>query len=75
MNITKELWNKRLIILALIISTLPFAYLLFDNKVLPDFWYRLGNVSGFIGGVLILWQFILGIKEVSRRITSDTDGH
>ena len=71
MNITKELWNKRLIILALIISTLPFAYLLFDNKVLPDFWYRLGNVSGFIGGVLILWQFILGIKEVSRRITSD----
>jgi predicted ferric reductase len=73
MSLAKENFYKNLILAFILISVLPLIILLFDNSVIDGFWYRFGNVSGYIGGVLMLWQFFLGIRGVVRNITSDYD--
>lgn len=74
-------FDRKIIIGLILATTLPFL-LLFSNlsKVLPItdwsfFWAKFifiaGSVSGFIGGVLMIWSVILGIKPIINLITPD----
>jgi predicted ferric reductase len=73
MTIAKEELNKKLILALYIFSILPFIYLLIADQSIPSFWYRLANISGYIGGVALIWQFVLGNRGVSKYLTSDYD--
>lgn len=73
MNLSNENFNKKIVILGIFISILPFLFLLFLESVLPNNLYRMANVFGYIGGVLMLWQFALGIRRVAVNLTSDYD--
>ncbi|MEI6533657.1 MAG: ferric reductase-like transmembrane domain-containing protein [Candidatus Roizmanbacteria bacterium] len=55
-------------------SILPFLWLLTQNQVLGDITYTMGNVAGFIGASLLLWQFILGIRQITRKWNVDYSG-
>ena len=57
------------IVFIIVLSLLPFLYLFTQIQVVGSFTYAFGNITGFIGAVLLFWEFILGIKEIARRIT------
>ncbi len=73
MTIAKEELNKKLAIAIYIISILPFLYLLVSDTTIDSFWYRFANISGYIGALVIIWQFIFGNRVISKYITSDYD--
>jgi len=57
------------ILSAIVISLAPFLYLFSQTQIVGNFTYAFANIAGFIGAVFLLWEFILGIKEIARRIT------
>lgn len=69
--------NKRLILGALILITAIIPIILgFDfitkKYFYPDeIYYVLGSIAGLAAFVLLFWQYILGIREVSRVFTKD----
>lgn len=56
--------------IAILVSILPFLYLFTQIKVVGNFTYAFGNIAGFIGAVFLLWEFILGIKVLAKKIFS-----
>ncbi len=54
--------------IAIIATVLPFFYLFTQQQVVGNFTYAFANIAGFIGGAILLWEFILGIKEISTRL-------
>ena len=73
MTIAKEELNKRLALVFYFLSILPFLYLLIFDTSITSFWYRLANLTGYIGGVALIWQFIFGNRGISKYVTSDYD--
>jgi len=57
------------ILFSIIVTLLPFVYLFTQGHILGNFTYSFANISGFIGGVLLLWEFVLGIREFANKIT------
>jgi len=55
------------IILAIVISLLPFLYLFTQEHVLGNFTFAFANIAGFIGAVLLMWEFVLGIRELVKK--------
>lgn len=64
--------DEKLIYAAIILSLLPFLFL-FPQKALVnnDLIYLIGNISGYIGAVLLLWGFVLGNRTITRLINPD----
>ncbi|MFH0772808.1 MAG: ferric reductase-like transmembrane domain-containing protein [bacterium] len=56
------------IVLAIVVSILPFLYLFTQIQVVGNFTYAFGNIAGFIGATFLLWEFILGIRELAKKI-------
>jgi len=73
MNLEKSYLIKKLFYLVLIISILPFLYLFLDNSVYESYLSKTANITGFIGAVLVIWQFFLGIRGVVKRFNPDYD--
>ena len=73
MTIAKEELNKKLAIAFYIISIIPFLYLLVTDRTIDSFWFRLANISGYIGALVLIWQFVFGNRGVSKYVTSDYD--
>jgi DMSO/TMAO reductase YedYZ heme-binding membrane subunit len=57
-----------LIIFCIFLTITPFLALFSQVSMVGNFTYAFGNISGFIGAVLLLWEFILGIKEITKKI-------
>ena len=57
--------------LAIIVSLLPFLWLFTQMDLLGGPLHATGNIAGLIAGVLMLWQFVLGIRFISSRMTED----
>jgi hypothetical protein len=45
---------------AIFISLVPFLWLFTQTERMGGFLYGFANIAGFLGAVLMLWQFILG---------------
>lgn len=73
MNISKSEFRKNIFYLSLVLSVLPFLFFFFIDVEGLDFIQKLANLSGFIGAVFLIWQFALGVRAFSKRITSDYD--
>jgi hypothetical protein len=56
------------IVFLIVISLLPFLYLFTQMRIVGNFTYAFGNIAGLIGAVLLLWEFILGIKEIAKKM-------
>ena len=54
----------------ILISTLPFLYLFSQIHIVGNFTYAFANITGFIGAVLLLWEFVLGTKGLAQKITT-----
>lgn len=73
MDIKSSQLRKNILILSLLISVLPFVIFFFIDVGVENFWLKSANLFGFIGTVLIIWQFVLGIRGFIKRITPDYD--
>ena len=73
MNLKRRVLNKQILYIIFVISLLPVLYLFFDNNSVKSFWYKIANITGYLGGVILFWQFFLGIRGVVKRFTSDYD--
>jgi 3-phenylpropionate/trans-cinnamate dioxygenase ferredoxin reductase subunit len=63
---------KYSIIAAIILSLLPLLFLLVRNpQALGSTTQTLANIIGLSAGILFIWQFILGLRFVSRKFTPD----
>jgi len=56
------------IISIIVVSLLPFLYLFTQINIVGNFTYAFANIAGFIGAVLLFWEFLLGIKPFVQRI-------
>jgi len=56
------------IVFAIVVSVLPFLYLFTQIQVVGSFTYAFGNIAGFVGATFLLWEFILGIKVLAKKI-------
>jgi predicted ferric reductase len=81
LQIMQNRLDRKIIIGLILITTLPFL-LLFKNltEFLPVgdssiFWdkfiFSAGSVTGFIGGMLMIWSVMLGIKPIASLLTPD----
>lgn len=59
------------ILSAIVVSVLPFLYLFTQVQVVGNFTYAFANIAGFIGAVFLLWEFILGIRVLAKKITTN----
>src|SRR5665811_1294982 len=59
-----HIMNKRNIFLFSLItaSLLPFGYIVLVHDSVGDWVTTFASLSGFIGGVLMLWSFLLGVR-------------
>lgn len=57
------------IISVIVVSVLPFLYLFTQIGVVGNFTYAFANIAGFIGATFMLWEFILGIRVLAKKIT------
>lgn len=57
--------------IAVLISIIPFLWLFTQTQVLGGFVYASANISGFLGATIILWQMLMGIRFVSKKLTDD----
>jgi predicted ferric reductase len=74
-------WDRIIIISLIFASTLPFLLLYiklkeFDLATDPEgFWSKAAmltaNISGFIGAMLLFWEFVIGIRQVAALGTPD----
>lgn len=53
------------------LSVLPFLFLLTQINSFSDVSFTSANTAGLIGSVFILWQFVLGVRNVSGYFTKD----
>lgn len=65
--------RKKVIYFVILTSQIPFLAFFIIDPGLPDYLYRIANLSGFIGGVFLIWQFLLGIRGFIKNITPDYD--
>lgn len=56
---------------SVILSVLPFLFLLTQINSLETLSLVVASTTGLVGSVFILWQFLLGIRFVSRVFTKD----
>jgi len=65
--------KQKVLILGFLIflSILPFLWLFTQMDMLGGFIPALANISGLIGATFMLWQFVLGIRFISRKLTPD----
>jgi len=56
------------LIALVLVSVLPFLYLFTQIGVVGSFTYAFANIAGLVGAVLLLWEFILGIKALAKII-------
>lgn len=73
---------SKLVLTIITLTTAPFLVLLFDvnlSNYTPDqpvYWqlvsYGLAIVFGYIGSILLFWQFILGIRFISSIFSNNT---
>ena len=56
------------IVPAIVVSVLPFLYLFTQIRILGSFVYAFGNIAGFIGATFLFWEFMLGIKDLAKKI-------
>ena len=65
--------NKRVATVAFLIglSQLPVIWLFTQSSKLGGIQYATGNILGIAGAVFMWWQFLLGIRFISRFITRD----
>ena len=73
MDIISSQFRKKLLIYLLLLSILPFLVFFFIDIGIDNFWLKVANLTGFIGSVLIIWQFVLGIRGFIKKITPDYD--
>lgn len=52
----------------IVVSILPFLYLFTQIQVVGNFTYAFANIAGFIGAVFLMWEFVLGIKELAKKL-------
>lgn len=58
--------------LAIGISIAPFIYLYSQVNIFAnDYLYATGNIAGLVGATLMLWQFVLGIRFIARKLSPD----
>lgn len=62
------------IIFLIVVSVIPFLYLFTQIAVVGNFTYAFANIAGFIGATLLLWEFILGIKELAKKLAPNPAG-
>ena len=60
------------IVSVIIISLLPFLYLFTQTQVVGSFAYAFGNIAGFFGAIFFFWEFILGIKDLAKKIAPNS---
>jgi predicted ferric reductase len=53
------------------ITMLPFLWLFTQPQILNNFNYTLGNIAGFLGAIMLLWQFALGIRGIATFFTKN----
>lgn len=54
------------------ISVAPFVWLYTNATVMAnDYLYATANITGLVGTTLMLWQFILGIRFIAKKISPD----
>jgi predicted ferric reductase len=73
--------DRKIIIVLIIVTTLPFLFLFTELKdVLPitdlaTFWAKFisiaASTTGFIGGMLMIWSVVLGVKPIICLLTPD----
>lgn len=64
--------NKALVLaIAIFISLIPFLWLLTQTRLVGGYLGALANISGLIGATLMLWQFVLGIRFINRKLSLD----
>jgi predicted ferric reductase len=73
MNLIKSKKRKNLILILLFLSSLPFILLFFDSSITKNNWLKFGNIFGYLGALLIIWQFTLGVRGFSKWVTYDYD--
>lgn len=73
MNLEIENKRKKAILFLFFISFFPFLLLFFDNSLIDNFWHKFANITGFIGTIFLIWQFILGVRGFSKWLTYDYD--
>lgn len=57
--------------LAIVVSLLPYLWLFTQSSILGGVIPATANIVGFLAAVLMLWQFILGIRFVSSQFSED----
>lgn len=60
-----------MVFVLILLSILPFVYLMTQFVYVGGFLYAFGNVSGLIGTVLMIWQVLLGMRFISQKLTKD----
>lgn len=60
------------ILVIILVSILPFLYLFTQIHIVGNFTYAFANIAGFIGAVLMFWEFILGIKDLTKKLPINT---
>lgn len=73
MNLFSSVFRKRTFYLVFLLSLFPFLALIFDNSVFEEPIPKFANIFGYIGALILFWQFFLGIRGVVKRLTSDYD--
>lgn len=55
----------------ILLSFIPFLWLLTDLQSGEGWLFVIANVTGFIGAVILWWQFALGVRPISRLFSVD----
>ena len=66
-----NLERPKLLYYLVAVSLVPFLWLFTQTEVLGGVQYATANIIGLIASVLLWWQFVLGIRFISTRITDD----
>lgn len=53
---------------AITVSALPFLWLFTQVHIVGNFSYAFANIAGFIGTLFLLWEFILGNKDLQEKL-------
>jgi len=53
----------------IVFTLVPFLFLFTQTSVVGNFSYAFANITGFIGATLLFWEFILGIKDLAKKIS------
>jgi len=65
--------RKKIVHFLIVLSILPFLLFFILDSELSTGLEKAASLSGFVGGVFLIWQFILGIRGFVKNITADYD--